>query len=430
MRITSIFAPHLFGMKIFKFGGASVKNAEAVRNVASILRRFEGEQLVVVISAMGKTTNHLEKIHQARFQKENYHPLVAELMDFHEEIATELFADPETSLQSTWEFFSQLQEQVSSPIVGDYDQEYDQIVGYGELLSTAMVHAYLQEQGIAAGFIDARRVVKTDHRFRDARVDWNKSALGIEQVKTQLTKNPVVITQGFIGSTGNGLSTTLGREGSDFTAAIMAFLLDAESVTIWKDVPGMLNADPKWFPNTVKLDRISFREAIELAYYGASVIHPKTIKPLQNKGIPLYIKSFIDPEAEGSVIQENIAFDNLVPSFILKREQVLISVSTKDFSFVVEDNLKEIFDVLSELGIRVHLMENSALSFSICMDKDEYKQNRLFARLADRYAIRYNEGLHLVTIRHYDEATLKMLTENKEILLEQRSRQTVRLVMR
>ncbi|MFY7971697.1 MAG: aspartate kinase [Flavobacteriales bacterium] len=417
-------------MKIFKFGGASVKNAEAVRNVASILRRFQGEQLVVVISAMGKTTNHLEKIHQARFQKENCHPLVADLMDFHEEIAAELFADPENSLQLTWEYFSQLQEQISSPIVGDYDQEYDQIVGYGELLSTSMVHAYLMEQEIAAGFIDARRVVKTDNRFRDARVDWNKCALGIEQVKSQFNKHSVVITQGFIGSTTNGLSTTLGREGSDFTAAIMAFLLDAESVTIWKDVPGMLNADPKWFPNTVKLDRISFREAIELAYYGASVIHPKTIKPLQNKGIPLYIKSFIDPEAEGSVIQESNAFDNLVPSFILKRDQVLISMSTKDFSFVVEDNLKEIFDVLSDLGIRVHLMENSALSFSICMDKDDYKQNRLFAQLADRYTIRYNEGLHLVTIRHYDDATLKMLTENKEILLEQRSRQTVRLVMR
>ena len=417
-------------MKIFKFGGASVKNAEAVRNVAAILRRYQGEQLVIVISAMGKTTNHLEKIHQARFQKENCHPLVADLMDFHEEIAAELFADPESSLQSTWEYFSQLQEQISSPIVGDYDQEYDQIVGYGELLSTTMVHAYLLEQGINAGFIDARRVVKTDQRFRDARVDWNKSAMGIEQVKTQLNKHSVVITQGFIGSAGTGLNTTLGREGSDFTAAILAFLLDAESVTIWKDVPGMLNADPKWFPNTVKLDRISFREAIELAYYGASVIHPKTIKPLQNKGIPLYIKSFIDPEADGSVIQESSAFDNLVPSFILKRDQVLISMSTKDFSFVVEDNLKEIFDVLSDLGIRVHLMENSALSFSICMDKDEYKQNRLFAALANRYTIRYNEDLHLVTIRHYDEATLKMLTENKEILLEQRSRQTVRLVMR
>jgi aspartate kinase len=416
-------------MKVFKFGGASVKDAAAVRNVADILRHHAQPPLVVVISAMGKSTNALEKIHDARFRKENYKPLFDELLDFHKAIGSELFGAEERPMAAVLDFFDALEEQLAMPPSTDYDMEYDQLVGYGELLSTALVHAYVVHSGIPCGFADARRIIKTDQRYRDARVDWNKSALGAEQLKSQLEKHPLVITQGFIGSTAQGHSTTLGREGSDFTAAILAFLLNAQDVTIWKDVPGMLNADPKWFANTVKLDSISFHEAIELAYYGASVIHPKTIKPLQNKGIPLYIRSFIDPLAAGTVIQESTTNDRLVPSFIVKRDQVLISLSTRDFSFVVEDNLRDIFDVLSELGIRIHLMENSAVSFSMCLDKDAFKQERLFSLLSDRYTIRYNEGLHLVTIRHYDEPTVQMLTTGKQILLEQRNRQTIRLVM-
>jgi aspartate kinase len=261
-------------------------------------------------------------------------------------------------------------------------------------------------------------------------VNWDQSATEAQTIHTAMSQYQIVITQGFIGSDIHGHSTTLGREGSDFTAAILAYLLDATDVTIWKDVPGMLNADPKWFGDTVKLDKISFREAIELAYYGASVIHPKTVKPLQNKNIPLYIKSFIDPDAPGSAIQESTEADHLVPSFICKANQVLISITPKDFSFVVEDNLKEIFDLLSQIGIRIHLMENSALNFSICIDKNEYKQEKLFDVLKNKYTIRYNENLVLLTARHYTEENIRMLTKDKEILLEQRNRQTIRFVAR
>ncbi len=417
--------------KVFKFGGASVKDAGAVRNVASIITRFKNEKLVVVVSAMGKVTNALEELHKARFHKVNTAEVIAQLKGYHEGIGQDLFGNKyDECMSPVFDLFEEMEEKVMMPLSGDEDLEYDQIVSYGELFSTAIVHQYLALQGFSTGFADARQIVKTDNRHRDARVDWAKSALGAEKLKSQLEKYDQVIIQGFIGSGNNGVTTTLGREGSDFTAAIVAYLLDAEDVTIWKDVPGMLNADPKVFNETVKLDKISFREAIELAYYGASVIHPKTVKPLQNKNIPLYIKSFIEPDAEGSVIQESAEFDNLVPCFIQKSNQVLLSITPKDFSFVVEDNLKEIFEMLSEIGIRIHMMENSALNFSICTDKDEYKQEKLISMLKNKYNIRYNENMQLLTARHYNDDNIKMLTKDKEILLEQRNRQTVRFVVR
>jgi aspartate kinase len=249
-------------------------------------------------------------------------------------------------------------------------------------------------------------------------------------LKEALAHGKRCILQGFIGRDETGNSTSLGREGSDFTAAIMAYLLDAADVTIWKDVPGMLNADPKWFKNTVKLDSISFKEAIELAYYGASVIHPKTIKPLQNKGIPLYIKSFLDPDSPGTIIQESTAHDGQVPSYIFKGNQVLLSIATRDFSFVVEDNLKEIFEAIAEAGVRIHLMENSAISFSVVFDYDDYKLQLLTEKLKTNYSVRYNEPLTLITIRHWDDAIVKELTHGKEIILEQRSRHTLRMLTR
>lgn len=416
-------------LKIFKFGGASVKDAAAIRNVLSILRRYEGEKLVVVISAMGKITNTLEALHKARFHREAVSVHLKEIRAFHEAIAADLFADGKLDAH-TERLFDDLEDRALQACTADFDMEYDQVVCYGELISTSIVSAYLQQEGLAAAWTDARQIVRTDNRFRDARVDWVRSAASLEGVRRALESRDVVIVQGFIGSTATGISTTLGREGSDFTAAIMAYLLDAESVTIWKDVPGMLNADPKWFKDTVKLDRISFREAIELAYYGASVIHPKTIKPLQNKGIPLYIKSFVQPEAEGTVIQEEMSADSLVPSFIFRPDQVLISFSPKDFSFVVEDNLRDIFEVIASLGVRVNLMENSAISFSICIDRDDYKMEKLFEALRAQFQIKYNEQLVLITVRHYDEPTIKMLTEGKEVILEQRSRQTLRMIVR
>jgi len=417
-------------MKVFKFGGASVKDAAAVRNVERILEIYSGEKLVVVISAMGKTTNLLEEMHNARFHKLSYESSLQKLKDYHWQIADELFGDDAMAKELLTDKFNEFEKTLAKPCSNEFDKEYDQVVSYGEIISTALVNAFLLSKGYASTWLDAREIIKTDNCYRSARVLWSESEKLAQQRMNAAAENDVVIVQGFIGSTNDGYTTTLGREGSDFTASIMAYLLDAESVTIWKDVPGMLNADPKWFKDTVKLDRISFREAIELAYYGASVIHPKTIKPLQNKGIPLFIKSFIDPQAEGSIIQESDEFDGVVPSYIFKGNQVLVSVTPKDFSFIAEDNLKEIFDILSKLGIRISLMENSAISFSFCIDKDDYKQEKLFEQLQSNYQIKYNDHLTLITIRHYNESTIQKLTDGCELILEQRSRSTVRIVVR
>lgn len=418
-------------MKIFKFGGASVKDAAAVKNVADILRRFSGEKIVVVISAMGKVTNALEDVHRTRMNTLETQSTTGAVKAYHENIGQELFGNQyEERMTATRGYFQELEKTITAPRSDNDDRDYDAIVSFGELFSTSIISSFLEMAGFNVLFADARNIIKTDARYRDARIHWEKSEEKVKQLSRELEQHDLIIIQGYIGSGPQNEPTTLGREGSDFTAAILAYLANAESVTIWKDVPGMLNADPKIFSDTVKLEKISFREAIELAYYGASVIHPKTVKPLQNKNIPLYIKSFIDPDAPGSVIQESPQFDQLIPSFISKSGQVLISITPKDFSFVVEDNLREIFDLLSQTGIRIHLMENSALSFSICIDKDENKQEKLFEKLKSKYTIRYNEGLQLLTARHYTEENIRMLTRDKEILLEQRNRQTIRFVVR
>ncbi len=416
-------------LQVFKFGGASVKDAAAVRNVAHIIRHYQTGPLIVVISAMGKTTNALEVIHDLRFKGADYASELAEIHHFHTSIATALAMDS-AALALFEQQWNTLEELLRQAPTGHYDRDYDQIVCYGELLSTAMVHGFLKQEGIHNTWIDVRKLIQTDDRYRDARVEWDASLKRKSELASIVQEQSIALVQGFIGQNSAGYTTTLGREGSDFTAAIMAFMFDAVAVTIWKDVPGMLNADPKWFKDTVKLDSISFREAIELSYYGASVIHPKTIKPLQNKGIPLYIKSFIHPEESGSIIQENTAGDHLVPSYIFKGDQDLISFMPKDFSFIVEDNLRDIFETLSTLGIRVNLMENSAVSFSICIDKNDYKRGLLFEAMRERYAIRYNEGLTLITVRHWNEHILHELTAQREILLEQKSRQTARMVVR
>ena len=335
-------------IKVFKFGGASVKDSAAVRNMARIVANYAQYPLVVVVSAMGKTTNAIERIHAARFNGESYEEEFNEVAHYHTQLTDELFGDNPSGRSALQVQLDAFHHALSQPCSPHFDQEYDALIGYGELLSTAVIAAFLQKEGITARWMDAREHIVTDNRFRDARVNWEESALRMNSVKQALSENTVCVLQGFIGSTLDGRSTSLGREGSDFTAAIMAYLLDATDVTIWKDVPGMLNADPKKFSDTVKLDRISFKEAIELAYYGASVIHPKTIKPLQNKGIPLHIKSFVDPNASGSIIQEGGESDQLVPSYIVKDNQTLFSISTRDFSFIVEDHLKEIFGTLSE----------------------------------------------------------------------------------
>jgi aspartate kinase len=416
-------------IKVFKFGGASVKDSAAVRNMVRIVDRYAQLPLVVVVSAMGKTTNAIERIHAARFRGESFEHELNEVVQYHTQLTDELFGNNpsgKSALQVQLDAFTQALQQ---PCSSHFDLEYDALIGYGELLSTSIIEAFLKTEGIASYWLDARKLIVTDNRFRDARVNWEESAKRIETVKQLLAEKKVCVIQGFIGSTLDGHSTSLGREGSDFTAAIMAYLLSATDVTIWKDVPGMLNADPKKFKDTVKLDCISFKEAIELAYYGASVIHPKTIKPLQNKGIPLHIKSFVNPEADGSIIQESSENDQLIPSYIVKDNQTLFSIATRDFSFIVEDNLKEIFGTLSELGIRVHLMENSAISFSLVFDTDKHKQQLLIEQLRERYSVKYNEELTLITIRHGNDEALKKLDYRGQPLIEQRTRHTVRMVI-
>ncbi len=417
-------------IKIFKFGGASVKDAAAVRNMTDIVRVFAQDQLVVVVSAMGKTTNALEKVNRQRFEGTSYTEALKEIRTYHEHIIDELFGENPTGRKALDRLMGELEDILSRPCTSHFDREYDQIIVFGELISTAIIDAWFHASGVHSAWFDARKIIQTDNRYRDARVDWARSEQQLNTLHIALGEGKRCIIQGFIGSDAEGYSTSLGREGSDFTAAILAYLLHAHDVTIWKDVPGMLNADPKWFSNTVKLDSISFKEAIELAYYGASVIHPKTIKPLQNKGIPLYIKSFLDPTSPGTIIHESTANDNYIPSYIFKDNQVLLSISTRDFSFVVEDNLREIFDAIAQTGVRIHLMENSAISFSVVFDYDDYKLAQLLDKLKANYSVRYNQSLTLITIRHWDDATAAELTRGKEIILEQRSRHTLRMLIR
>lgn len=421
-------------MKVYKFGGASVKDANAVRNVNKIIRLSE-DDLMIVISAMGKTTNHLEDVVRHYFDKMPFDDQLKQVFDYHQSIISELGLSEDANFMVLYDrliekMMAKLKEEPSS----NYDYEYDQIVSFGELISTTIVAGFLNLEGLANEWIDARKVIRTDATYREGKVDWELTE-ALFKSKTgaffaDKSKRNICITQGFIGHTDTGQTTTLGREGSDFSAGIAAWCLDAESVTIWKDVPGMLNADPKYFNNTERLARISFREAIELSYYGASVIHPKTIKPLQNKNIPLFVKSFIDPLSEGTMIQKDINTDHLVPSYIFKEEQTLISISPRDFSFIMEGNLRDIFDALHQSRIKVNLMQNSAISFSICVNSDDRKLEVLRNLITADYEVRYNTSLQLMTIRHYNEAIIEQLTEGREILLEQRSRHTTRFVMR
>ena len=421
-------------MLVFKFGGASVKNAEAIQNVSKILSLYSSEKRLVVISAMGKTTNALEEIVQALWEKNvsSYKYLVEETYNFHVTILNKLFKEQHYAVhQEIDSVFDFLRNKIDHPVSDNFDFEYDQIVSLGEVLSTLIIDAYLREEGHLSIWADARKLIRTDRQYRDSNVDWAKTQELInDRLMPMYQSAKLVVTQGFIGHTSEGFTTTLGREGSDYTAGILAYCTDAKNVTIWKDVPGMLNADPKWFEDTIKLDQISFKEAIELAYYGASVIHPKTIKPLQNKQIPLFVKSFIDPIAAGTVIQSSMDYDHLVPSFIFKLDQVLFSITPKDFSFIMEENLSEIFETLSKSGIKINLMQNSALSFSFAVDQNKINIDAVLSLFKDKYEVKFNANLELITIRHYDDATIAKMIQNKTVLIEQKTRQTVRFLAR
>lgn len=421
-------------MIVFKFGGASVKDAKAVKNVANVLSLYSNEKIVVVISAMGKTTNLLEEVVQTLWKKDisgfNYY--VNEALKYHLSIVDQLFSEPHSGVMNFLDTtFNTLREKSQLPLSENYDLEYDQIVSLGELISTYIVEAYLVDQTFEAAWLDARKLIVTDTSYRNGNVNWDLTTTAINSTVPALFKtSSVVITQGFIGGSSDNTTVTLGREGSDYTAAIFAYCLNAESVTIWKDVPGMLNADPKWFDDTVKLNQISFQEAIELAYYGATVIHPKTIKPLQNKSIPLYVKSFVDPTLEGTIISQSTEFDTLVPSFIFKMNQVMFAITPKDFSFIAEENLRQIFDCISSNGVQINMMQNSAISFDFVVDAKPVILDQLTAELSLNYEVNIVQDLELVTIRHYDQPTIERVTVDKHILLTQKSEQTARILMR
>jgi len=419
-------------VKVFKFGGASVKDATAVQNVAGILREFAHEPTLVVVSAMGKTTNALEKIAHAHYHNdaETKQKLYKEVKQFHDNIIKDLLKDTNSTAYNDIEnLFIELECMLEAESEGSYDFNYDQIVSYGEIFSTRIVSSYLNENGIRNRWIDARNFISTDNTYREPKIDWDLTSGVIEKkLKPIVLKQPVV-TQGFIGQNKEHNTVTLGREGSDYSAAIFAYSLGAESVTIWKDVVGVMNGDPKKFPAAVKLDELNYTHAIEMAYYGATVIHPKTIQPLQSKNIPLYVRSFINPQAKGTVVS-TYAHEQNIPAFISKSNQVLLSISSKDFSFIVEDNLSSIFNLFAEHHVKMNLMQNSAISFSVCIDNKGDEIEKLKSDLSINYNVKGNDEVELVTIMNYTDDAIKQVTNGKTILLEQRTRATVQFVLK
>ena len=425
-------------IKVFKFGGASVKDADSVRNVAAILKHHAPQKLTVIVSAMGKTTNALEKVLNAWYESdERLNTYIHDVIQYHQDITSALFPDKNHPVHfKTDLLFGELEGHLDTPPALNYDFDYDQVVSFGELISTTIISEFLISEGFNCRWFDVRELISTDNSWREGKVNWETTGLQIrEKVSGFLDSSngmpAIALTQGFLGATSDGATTTLGREGSDYTAAIFAFALDAAEMVIWKDVPGLLNADPKYFSVTEKLASISYREAIELAYFGATVIHPKTIKPLQNKDIPLRIKSFLVPSDEGSLIHQNTSADSLIPSFIFKVNQVLISISPIDFSFIDEQSLSEILAVFASNSIHISMMQNSAISFSVCVDTNDRRLSHLFDALKKEYKVRYNSGLELITIRPYAQATIdSVLEDGKTVLLEMRSRHTAQFVVR
>jgi len=419
-------------MKVFKFGGASVKDAESIRNIIELLSLYQGEKLAIVISAMGKNTNAFEElVSSCLSSNEHFLILIAQRKAFHLEILNELISDKSNPIfDEVHSIFKDLTEIFSSNLQENEKALYSEIVSVGELLSTKIINSFLLQEGLISQWIDARKFIRTEDTFLSANVEWGiTQELFTTEFLPSFDTCDILITQGFVGHNASNQTTTLGREGSDFSAAIVAHCCNAEDVTIWKDVPGMLNADPKWFDNTVKLDKISFREAIELSYYGASVIHPKTIKPLQNKNIPLYVKSFLNPTEDGTVIHSCTKNDHLIPSYIFKKDQILFSITPKDFSFIGEENLSDIFRILSSLDMKINVMQNSALSFSILIDDKNLDIAQFLKLFSETYQVKYNSELELITIRHYNQETIARLTSSKSIILQQLTRETARIIV-
>ncbi len=421
-------------MNVYKFGGASIATPERMQALLPVITGAE-MPVVLVISAMGKMTNALEAIVAAacRDAREEAYELVRVLEEAHVSYMRTLLKPPflEQAMEVMNIYFTELQWAVDDVDTSRYDYSYDQIVCIGELLSTRIFSFYLQQEGFLHEWIDARDIIRTDETWRDARVDWEISTRQAQQIIAPLlAKNISIITQGFIGATADNASVTLGREGSDYTAAMMAAMLKGKAVTIWKDVEGLLNADPKLFPNTVKIEKITYREVIEMAYYGAQVIHPKTIKPLQNNNIPLYVKCFLDRSLKGTAIQNDAPDIAYPPIIVWKKDQTLLQVTTRDFSFITEDNLSRIYQLFAGLNIKINLIQNAAISFTACIDNNTEKVQSVIAELEHDYMVRRNENASLLTIRHYTPEILFELMKDKLVLLEQKTRTTVQAVVK
>ncbi|MEO0045982.1 MAG: Lysine-sensitive aspartokinase 3 [Bacteroidota bacterium] len=414
-------------MRIFKFGGASVKDADGIKNVFSVLEKVGHEDTLLVISAMGKTTNALELVIKNYFEKSNeLHSSLQEVKKYHYQILMDLFEDEEHDVYfAVNSHFADLEYFIRSNKSPNYNFVYDQVVSYGEIISTTIVSHYFAQAGLKNNWIDVRNFIKTDNTYRDANVDWEKTQ---QFISKGVKKKALNITQGFLGSDENNFTTTLGREGSDYTAAIFAYCLNAESVTIWKDVPGVMNADPRYFENAILLNQISYREAIELAFYGATVIHPKTLQPLQKKEIPLHVKSFINPLLPGTSVSKGKDLEPQTPCYIVKRGQLLISLSSIDFSFIMEENISEIFALFHQYKMKVSLIQNSAISFSVCVEDKFGNFNDLKNILAKKFKVSYNENVSLYTIRHFTKEAAEMVEKDKTVLLKQISRETMQVV--
>lgn len=416
-------------MRIFKFGGASVKDAAGVRNVVAVLKEVGHDNTLLVVSAMGKTTNAMEDVVKAYFG--NGQTLVQALdvvREYHDQILRDLFNDGQHPIFGKVKaLFDEIHNFLSWNKSPMHSFVYDQVVSYGELISTTILNAYFNEEGIASNWLDVRKVIKTDSNYREALVDWSKTE---QRISSAVEEGKLYVTQGFLGSDDNNFTTTLGREGSDYTAAIFAYCLNADSVTIWKDVPGVLNADPRYFNDACLLNNISYREAIELAFYGASVIHPKTLQPLQKKGIPLHVKSFINPKDPGTTVGKGVGIEPKVPCFIVRKNLALMKLSSLDFSFIVEDSMSELFKLFHDYKIKVDLIQNSAISFSVCVDDKYGKLAELLNYLKAKYKVVCHENVSLYTIRHFDAQAIESLQNGHEVLLEQRGKETVQLVVK
>lgn len=414
-------------MQVFKFGGASVKDAEGVKNLVKVLQNVGYKNTLVVISAMGKTTNALEVVIGNYFNNPSeLQSSIQDVRKFHNAILLDLFDNEQhvvfKKVANLFDELSLFFDRNKSP---DYNFVYDQTIGYGELVSTTIVGEYLNASGIKNTWLDVREYIKTDNYYRRANVDWEATQTNITK---QFQNNVLNITQGFLGSDANNFTTTLGREGSDYTAAIFAYCLNAQSVTIWKDVSGVLNADPRYFENAQLLNTISYKEAIELAFYGASVIHPKTLQPLQRKEIPLHVKSFLNPNNNGTTVCKTSGIEPNIPCFIVKKGQVLISLSSLDFSYIVEENISDIFNLLHQYKMKVDVIQNSAISFSVCVDDGYRNLENLLQHLKAKFKVNCTENVSLYTIRHYNEVAINQLEQDKEVLLKQLTQETVQIV--